>query len=39
MSIKARLSKLEAKSPSDEDWKVFRVIGTRKRNARLALTG
>jgi hypothetical protein len=27
MNIKARLSKLEAKAPSEDDWKVFRVIG------------
>jgi hypothetical protein len=30
MNIKARLSKLEAKAPSEDDWKVFRVIGDSK---------
>jgi hypothetical protein len=27
MNIGNRLSKLEAKAPIGEDWKVFRVIG------------
>ena len=27
MNIENRPSKLEAKPPSDDDWKVFRVIG------------
>jgi hypothetical protein len=27
MNIESRLSKLEAKAPSGDDWKVFRVIG------------
>jgi hypothetical protein len=27
MNIENRLSKLEAKAPADDDWKVFRVIG------------
>ena len=27
MNIESRLSKLEAKAPSDDDWKVFSVIG------------
>jgi hypothetical protein len=27
MNIEGRLSKLEAKAPSGDDWKVFRVIG------------
>jgi hypothetical protein len=27
MSIRARISKLEAKAPAEDDWKVFRVIG------------
>jgi hypothetical protein len=27
MNIESRLSKLEARAPSGDDWKVFRVIG------------
>jgi hypothetical protein len=27
MNIENRLSKLEAKAPAEDDWKVFRVIG------------
>jgi hypothetical protein len=27
MNIENRLSKLESKAPSGDDWKVFRVIG------------
>jgi hypothetical protein len=27
MNIGNRLSKLEAKAPADDDWKIFRVIG------------
>jgi hypothetical protein len=27
MNIEGRLSRLEAKAPSGDDWKVFRVIG------------
>jgi hypothetical protein len=27
MNVENRLSKLEAKAPADDDWKVFRVIG------------
>jgi hypothetical protein len=27
MNIESRLSKLEAKAPAEDDWKVFRVIG------------
>jgi len=27
MSISARLSKLEAKAPAEDDWRAFRVIG------------
>jgi hypothetical protein len=27
MNIEIRLSKLESKAPSGDDWKVFRVIG------------
>lgn len=27
MTIESRLSKLEARAPSGDDWKVFRVIG------------
>jgi hypothetical protein len=37
MNIENRLSKLEAKAVSDDDWKVFRVIGNSDEECQAAI--
>ena len=37
MNIENRLSKLEAKAPAEDDWKVFRVIGDSKEECQAAI--
>jgi hypothetical protein len=37
MNIENRLSKLEAKAPADDDWKVFRVIGDSEEECQAAI--
>jgi hypothetical protein len=37
MNIENRLSKLEAKAMSDDDWKVFRVIGNSDEECQAAI--
>lgn len=37
MNIEGRLSKLEAKAPSGDDWKVFRVIGDSAKECQAAI--
>jgi hypothetical protein len=37
VNLEYRLRKLEAKAPSDEDWKVFQVIGDSEEECRAAI--
>ncbi|SHN66266.1 hypothetical protein SAMN05444170_0889 [Bradyrhizobium erythrophlei] len=39
MRIEQRLSKLEAKVPAGDDWKVFRVIGDSAEECQAAIDG
>jgi hypothetical protein len=37
MNIENRLAKLEAKTPAEDDWKVFSVIGNSAEECRVAI--
>jgi hypothetical protein len=37
MNIENRISKLEAKAPAEDDWKVFRVIGDSREECQAAI--